>query len=47
MVLFLVRKSGNDAYLWAAGHAESKFEVLTGKLPVPKDGEIDLSLFKN
>lgn len=47
MVLFLVRKSGNPSYLWAAGHAETKFEVNTGKLPVPKDGEIDLSLFKN
>lgn len=47
MVLFLVRKSGNPSYLWAAGHAEAQFEVRTGKLPVPKDGEIDLSLFKN
>ncbi|NNC87956.1 MAG: hypothetical protein HKN82_05785 [Akkermansiaceae bacterium] len=45
MVLFLVRKAGNTAYLWAAGHAETQFEVNTGKLPVPKDGEIDLSLF--
>ena len=45
MVLFLVRRAGNEAYLWAAGHAETKFEVRTGKLPVPKDGEIDLSLF--
>ncbi|MBK1832496.1 hypothetical protein [Roseibacillus ishigakijimensis] len=46
MVLFLVRKAGNEAYLWAAGHAEQQFEVRTGKLPVPKDGEIDLSLFE-
>ncbi|MGJ8725888.1 MAG: hypothetical protein ACSHYB_15130 [Roseibacillus sp.] len=46
MVLFLVRKAGNDPYLWAASHAEEQFEVRTGKLPVPKDGEIDLSLFK-
>lgn len=46
MVLFLIRKSGNDAYLWAAGVAETKFKVTTGKLPIPNDGEIDLSLFK-
>jgi hypothetical protein len=45
MVLFLVRKSGNNSYLWAAGWAESKFEVTTGKLPLPNDGSIDLSLF--
>ncbi len=45
MVLYLVRKSGNDSYLWAAGWAESKFEVNTGKLPIPNDGKIDLSLF--
>ena len=46
MVLFLIRKSGNEAYLWAAGLAETKFKVTTGKLPIPNDGEIDLSLFK-
>lgn len=46
MVLFLIRKSGNGAYAWSAGVAESKFEVLTGKLPVPNDGKIDLSLFQ-
>lgn len=46
MVIFLIRKSGNGAYRWAAGHAESKFEVLTGKLPIPNDGKIDLSLFR-
>ncbi|MFK7910687.1 MAG: hypothetical protein AB8F34_08790 [Akkermansiaceae bacterium] len=45
MVLFLVRRSGNSSYLWAAGLAETKFEVKTSKLPVPKDGEIDLTLF--
>lgn len=45
MILFLVRKSGNDNYLWAAGFAESKFRVRTGKLPMPNDGKIDLSLF--
>lgn len=46
MVLFLVRKGGNDAYRWAAGLAESEFGVRNGKLPVPNEGEIDLSLFK-
>lgn len=46
MVLFLVRRSGNDAYLWAAGIADSRFEVSNGKLPIPNDGEIDLSLFE-
>lgn len=47
MVLFLIRRDGAKAYNWAAGIAESKFEVKTGKLPVPNDGKIDLSLFKN
>lgn len=46
MVLFLLRKSGNDAFRWAAGTAESKYKVSTGKLPLPNDGNIDLSLFK-
>jgi hypothetical protein len=40
-----VRKAGNENYLWAAGYAESKFRVRTGKLPMPNDGKIDLSLF--
>jgi chaperonin cofactor prefoldin len=47
MVLFLVRKSGNTAYRWAAGMAETKHQVTTGKLPIPNDGKIDLTLFKN
>ena len=45
MVLFLIRKDGNNAYNWAAGWAESKYDVRTGKLPVPNEGKIDLSLF--
>lgn len=45
MVLFLVRRSGNSAYLWAAGIAETKFDLKNSKLPVPRDGEIDLSRF--
>jgi hypothetical protein len=47
MVLFLVRKAGNENYLWAAGVAESEFRLRTGKLPMPNDGKIDLSLFYN
>lgn len=46
MVLFLIRREGNLAYAWAAGVAESKFELKTGKLPVPNDGNIDLSMFQ-
>jgi chaperonin cofactor prefoldin len=46
MVLFLIRTSGAKSYAWAAGVAESKYEVKTGKLPVPNNGKIDLSLFK-
>jgi hypothetical protein len=47
MVLFLVRKDGSSSYAWAAGIAESKFEVRTGKIPIPNNGKIDLSLFKS
>ena len=46
MVLFLVRKEGHPAYAWAAGIADSKFEVRSGKIPIPNNGKIDLSLFK-
>jgi len=46
MVLFLVRKSGKLAYDWAAGIAETKYNVGHGKLPMPNDGKIDLSAFK-
>jgi chaperonin cofactor prefoldin len=46
MVLFLIRKGGNQAYLWAAGLAETKYKLNTGKLPIPNEGQIDLSLFK-
>lgn len=45
MILFLVRRSGNNAFLWAAGTAEAEFEVKTGKLPIPNEGKIDTSLF--
>lgn len=46
MVLFLIRKEGAEAYNSAAVLAESKFEVRTGKLPIPNNGKIDLSLFR-
>jgi hypothetical protein len=46
MMLFLIRKGGNPSYLWAAGTAETKYQLNTGKLPVPNEGNIDLSLFK-
>lgn len=46
MVLFLIRKAGNESFRWAAGTAELKYKLPTGKLPLPNDGEIDLSLFK-
>jgi hypothetical protein len=47
MILFLVRKAGNASYQWAAGFAESEFRLRTGKLPMPNDGKIDLTLFYN
>lgn len=47
MVLFLIRSEGAAAYNWAAGIAENKFEVRTGKIPLPNNGKIDLSLFLN
>jgi hypothetical protein len=46
MVLFLIRKGGNEAYQWAAGTAETKYKINTGKLPIPNEGIINLSLFK-
>jgi hypothetical protein len=46
MVIFLLRNTGSKSYAWAAGVAENKYELKTGKLPVPNNGKIDLSLFK-
>lgn len=45
MILFLLRDTGNNAYLRAAGWAESQYKLRTGKLPLPGKGEVDLSLF--
>lgn len=45
MVLFLLRDTGNNAYMRAAGWAENQYQLRTGKLPLPGKGEVDLSLF--
>lgn len=46
MVLFLIRKDGHEAYASAADLAENKLEIKTGKLPIPNNGKIDLSVFR-
>lgn len=46
MLLFLLRDDGAGTFNRAAGWAESKFNVRTGKLPLPGGGEPDLSRFK-
>jgi hypothetical protein len=45
MILFLLRDTGNNSYLRAAGWAENQYQLRTGKLPLPGKGEVDLSLF--
>jgi hypothetical protein len=45
LVLFLIRGDGSNTYRTAAVLAEEKYGLTTGKLPVPSQGEIDLSLF--
>ena len=46
LVLFLMRKDGLGSYNRAAGWAESKFNVRTGKVPLVGQGEVDLSRFQ-
>jgi chaperonin cofactor prefoldin len=46
MIVFLLRKAGNESYRWGAGWAESQYSVRTGKLPVPNEGKIDLTHFQ-
>jgi seryl-tRNA synthetase len=46
MVVFLLREDGLASYNRAAGWAESRFAVRHGKLPLPGQGEVDLSLFQ-
>jgi hypothetical protein len=45
MILFLLRDTGHQSYLRAAGWAENQYQLRTGKLPLPGKGELDLSLF--
>lgn len=45
MVLYLIRRSGYSTYRWAAHEAIEKHKIRIGKLPLPNDGELDLSLF--
>ena len=44
-LIFLVRRDGWSSYQRAAGWAEQSFGLVTGKLPIPGDGPIDLSSF--
>jgi len=43
---FLMRPDGWASYFLAAGWAESHFGLITGKLPIPGNGDIDLRLFE-
>lgn len=45
LVLFLIRTDGNATFRKAAVLAENKYTLRTGKLPIPTQGEIDLTLF--
>ncbi len=46
MVLYLIRRTGYSTYRWAAHEALTKHQLRTGKLPLPNDGELDLSAFE-
>jgi hypothetical protein len=46
LILFLMREDGLGAYNRAAGWAENKFNVRTGKVPLVGQGEVDLSRFQ-
>ena len=45
-IIFLVRKSGLESYSYANAIAELDCKAKTSKLPMPNDGNIDLSMFK-
>jgi hypothetical protein len=45
MLIFLIRQDGAASYDLAAGLAQSKNEILIGKLPIPGAGEVDLKMF--
>jgi len=46
-VIFLLRRDGFGTYRAAASLAESRFGIITGKLPLPGDGAVDLNLFNS
>lgn len=45
MLIFLIRQDGSASYDLAASLAQSKYQLLTGKLPIPGAGEVDLRMF--
>lgn len=47
VVIFLLREDGLNSYNRAAGWAESRYSLRHGKLPLPGQGAVDLSLFQN
>ena len=46
VILFLVRKAGLESYSYANAIAELDCGAKTSKLPMPNDGNIDLSMFR-
>jgi small-conductance mechanosensitive channel len=44
-LVFLIRRDGWRTYTRAAGWAEQQFALNTGKIPIPGDGPVDLTLF--
>lgn len=46
MILYLIRRTGYSNYRWAAHEAIEKFELRTGKIPLPHEGKLDLSGFQ-
>jgi len=45
LLIFLMRQEGHTAWQRGAGLAESRFEIRTGKLPIPGKGPVDLRQF--
>lgn len=46
MLIFLIRQDGWASYNTAAGWAENQYGLVSGKLPIPGAGEVDLRLFE-
>jgi uncharacterized protein YlxW (UPF0749 family) len=44
-LVFLIRKDGAKSYELGAGLAESRYNIPTAKLPLPGQGEVDISQF--